>query len=114
MQRVELRKAHRYGLSLPVTVHAPTHEDSPQQTGRTRDISTRGVYFLIEADIKSGNPVSLTMTLPTGMTRGTDVLVNVTGKIVRVDDFSVDNFRKIGVAVSIEEYEIVRSNSAPA
>ena len=48
------RTALRYDLSLPVTVSASNEKKGITHTGQTRDISTRGVYFLIDDDIKSG------------------------------------------------------------
>ena len=112
MARVELRNAQRYKLSLPVTVQAPAQEDPATGSGRTRDISTRGVYFLIQSDLKSGSKVDLMMKVPTEITGGADVFINVTGEVVRVEHLLENNDEKIGVAASIDHYEIVRSNAA--
>lgn len=112
MARVELRKAQRYKLSLPVRVQAPIEEDSGTGGGSTRDISTRGVYFLIQSDLKSGSKVNLMMRVPTEITGGTDVFINVVGEVVRVEELPERNGERIGVAAMIDEYEIVRSSTA--
>ena len=112
MARIELRKARRYGLSLPVAIHAPVQKGSAARNGKTRDISTRGIYFLIEADLSSSNEVNLTVTVPAEITGGTDVLISVTGHVVRVEDFLETNSKKVGVAATIERYEIFRSDAA--
>ena len=112
MARIELRKARRYGLSLPVAIHAPVQKDSSAQIGKTRDISARGIYFLIEADLSSSNEVNLTVTVPAEITGGTDVFISITAHVVRVEDFLKTNSKKVGVAATIDRYEMFRSDAA--
>jgi len=35
-----------------------------RQEGKTRDISTKGLYFVIERDLEAGSALDLTLTLP--------------------------------------------------
>jgi hypothetical protein len=102
------RTARRYDLSLPVLIRLPVERDT--RSGKTRDISTRGVYFVIENDVSAGAELDLTMTLPAEVTGGTEVFIRAIGKVVRVEK-SPDNGARQGVAALIQRYEIVRNES---
>jgi hypothetical protein len=104
----ERRTARRYDLSLPVSVRVSVEDKAVLHTGKTRDISTRGVYFVFDNGIDAGAELDLTMTLPAEVTGGTDVLIRALGKAVRVDDRPDGADHRVGVAVVIERYEIIR------
>ena len=55
------------------------------QAGETRDISTRGLYFIIEQDLQAGSELDITLTLPAEVTHGSEVFVRAAGKVVRVE-----------------------------
>ena len=110
----ERRTARRYDLSLPVIIRMPLDRQSDSRKGRTRDISTRGVYFVIDQDLEAGSELDITLTLPAEITRGTEVLVRAQGKVVRVEKRQEDNTLRLGVAAVIERYDIIRSNAARA
>ena len=94
------RIARRYDLSLPVIVRAPIDKEAASWTGKTRDISRRGVYFTIDNDLNAGAELDLKMTLPVEATGGTEVFIRATGKVVRVDKRSEDGNQKVNVAVN--------------
>ena len=102
------RTARRYDLSLPVLIRIPVEQDA--RNGKTRDISTRGVYFLIEKNLDAGAELDLTMTLPAEVTGGTEVFIRAIGKVVRFDKNLTHNGQQ-GVAALIQRYEIVRNES---
>src|SRR5712664_2221649 len=79
----ERRTARRYDLSLPVIIRVPVEKET-SRNGKTRDISTRGVYFTIDQDLSAGAELDITLTLPSQITRGTEVFVRAQGKVVRV------------------------------
>jgi len=58
----ERRTARRYDLSLPVIIRIPIEKESARN-GKTRDISTRGVYFMIDQDLNAGAELDITLTL---------------------------------------------------
>ena len=60
----ERRTARRYDLSLPVNVRTPLNREPGAQSGHTRDISTRGVYFIMERELSAGTEIDFTLTLP--------------------------------------------------
>jgi hypothetical protein len=109
----ERRTARRYDLSLPVIIRLPVEKQVSSRNGKTRDISTRGVYFTIEQDLNAGTELDITLTLPSEVTRGSEVFVHAMGKVVRVDKASEGVSSRIGVAAVIERYEIIRNEPAP-
>ncbi len=81
----ERRTARRYELSLPVVVRGPQQKQAVPRDGKTRDISTRGVYFTIDQDLTPGSELDFTLTLPAEITRGTEVFIRAHGKVVRIE-----------------------------
>jgi hypothetical protein len=104
----ERRVTRRYDLSLPVMVRIPTPGFAETQSGRTRDISTKGLYFVIDQDVRAGSNLDIMLTLPKEMTNGEEVLVKASGKIVRVESRMEDGNERLGVAAVIERYDIMR------
>jgi len=104
----ERRMARRYDLSLPVTVRMPITREPGAQSGQTRDISTRGVYFTVQKDMSPGTELDFTLTLPSEITRGSEVFVRAHGRVIRVDKRRDDDHETIGVAAVIERYDIIR------
>ena len=105
----ERRAARRYDLSLPVIIRLPIEKDSSSRNGKTRDISTRGLYFTIDQDLGSQAELDITLTLPAEVTRGSEVFIRAIGKVVRVDKAPDNDSDRVGVAAIIERYEIVRT-----
>jgi len=110
----ERRNARRYDLSLPVIVRAPIDKEAASRTGKTRDISTRGVYFTTDNNLSAGAELILTMILPAEVTGGTEVFIRATGKVIRVDKRPGNGDQKVGVAAVFEMHEIVRNEAAIA
>ncbi|HEY2932972.1 MAG TPA: PilZ domain-containing protein [Acidobacteriota bacterium] len=105
----ERRIARRYELSLPVVVRSPIERQVESRNGQTRDISTRGVYFLIDENMAPGTELDFTLTLPAEITRGTEVFIRAHGRVVRVERKSDDGTEKLGIAAVIEKYDIIRA-----
>jgi len=76
----ERRVARRYDLSLPVIIRVPTERVADTQKGKTRDVSTRGVYFVLDQDLEPGSELDITLTLPAEITHGSDVFVRALGR----------------------------------
>jgi c-di-GMP-binding flagellar brake protein YcgR len=105
----ERRTARRYDLSLPVLIRVPVEKEMSSKSGKTRDISTRGVYFTIDQDLGAGAELDITLTLPSEVTRGSEVFIRAMGKVVRVDKKPESDTSRVGVAAVIERYEIIRT-----
>jgi c-di-GMP-binding flagellar brake protein YcgR len=108
----ERRTARRYDLSLPILIRPAAQGFAETQKGKTRDISTRGLYFVIDQDLRDGSDLDIMLTLPSEMTNGEDVLVKASGKVVRVEERVEDGSTRRGVAAIIERYDIMRGSPA--
>jgi hypothetical protein len=98
----ERRASRRFTMTLPLTVRSAEPGGAEQQ-GQTRDVSFRGLYFLIEADYAPGMPIEFILTLPREITLAGDVHIRCFAEIVRVDPH---NGRR-GVAARIDRYEFL-------
>lgn len=107
----ERRTARRYDLSLPVSIRAAAPGMAETQKGKTRDISTRGLYFVVDEDLRDGSALDIMLTLPREMTNGEEVLVKASGKVVRVEERLEDGTLRRGVAAIIERYDIMRGTA---
>lgn len=101
------RAARRYDLSLPITVRAGPEQAGPR-SGRTRDISPRGVYFMTDQEFPLGSKLHFNLTLPAKITRGTEVVVRAQGRVVRAEKKMENETEHVGLAVTIDQYEILR------
>jgi c-di-GMP-binding flagellar brake protein YcgR len=110
----ERRTARRYDLSLPIIIRVPTERELDTQQGKTRDVSTRGLYFVVGLNLEPGSELDMTMTLPAEITHGTEVFVRALGKVVRVERRMEDGNTRMGVAAVIERYDIIRGETARA
>src|SRR5580692_10456191 len=110
----ERRTARRYDLSLPVSIRFSAEKLVNRQEGKTRDISTRGLYFVVQQDLTAGSELDITLTLPGEITHGSDVFVRAQGKVVRVERRLEDGEARMGVAAVIERYDIIRGDTARA
>jgi c-di-GMP-binding flagellar brake protein YcgR len=110
----ERRNARRYDLSLPVIIRVPAERIADTQKGKTRDISTRGLYFVLDQDLEAGSELDITLTLPAEVTHGTEVFVRAQGKVLRVERRMEDGSARMGVAAIIERYDIIRGENGKA
>jgi hypothetical protein len=93
-------------------IRVPVEKESSSRNGKTRDISTRGLYFTVDEDLGAGAELDITLTLPSEVTRGTEVFIRAMGKVVRVDKKPENGASRVGVAAVIERYEIIRTDSS--
>jgi len=99
----EQRSTRRFSLDLPISVKF-LDDGKHEFTGRTRDVSSRGVFMYIDTELTAGSPIEFVMTLPPEITLADPIRVRCAGKILRVDKTAEDQ----GVAVAIEKYDFVR------
>jgi PilZ domain len=107
----ERRSARRYDLSLPIMIRTALQGSAETQKGKTRDISTRGLYFIVDHDLHGGSDLDIMLTLPGELTNGDEVMVKAAGKVVRVEDRMEDGNMRRGVAAVIERYDIMRNSA---
>jgi c-di-GMP-binding flagellar brake protein YcgR len=110
----ERRTARRYDLTLPISIRFAAESMVSRQEGKTRDISTRGLYFVVPKDMEAGSDLDIMLTLPAEVTHGGDVFVRAQGKVVRLEPRIEDGESRLGVAAIIERYDIIRGETQKA
>jgi hypothetical protein len=100
---VERRAARRFSMMLPLKVRFSAENGITEKSGETRDVSFRGLYFLIEANLESGSSIEFVLTLPQQITLAGDVHIRCYARVLRVDTQEGRN----GVAAQIERYEFL-------
>ena len=90
-------------MTLPLTVRTNGPEGGIEQQVQTRDVSFRGLYFLIDADFEPGTSIEFILTLPREVTMAGDVHIRCFAQIVRVEPH---NGRR-GIAARIDRYEFL-------
>jgi PilZ domain len=104
---VERRAARRFSMMLPLKVRFAAESGITEQAGETRDVSFRGLYFLIEASVETGSSIEFVLTLPQQITLAGDVHIRCYARVLRVEQH---NGRR-GVAARIERYEFLPASA---
>jgi len=104
---VERRAARRFSMLLPLKVRFSADNGVMEKAGETRDVSFRGLYFLIEAMLETGSSIEFVLTLPQQITLAGDVHIRCYARVLRVEP--QDNRR--GVAARIERYEFLPASA---
>jgi len=69
---------------------------------------------VVDQKMESGSQLDMTLTLPSEVTRGSDVFVRALGRVIRVERRMEDGSARMGVAAVIERYDIIRGEAARA
>jgi PilZ domain len=102
VQSIERRASRRFTMALPLTVRSSGTEGS-EQLGQTRDVSFRGLYFMVDAEFEPGSSIEFILTLPREITMAGDVHIRCFAEIIRVEG----NDDRKGVAARIDRYEFL-------
>lgn len=103
----ERRSACRYKLMLHVVIRrVPTLTESDLLYGKTRDVSTRGLYFTTYQRLAPGTRIDLSLHFLTG---GSHVFINAQAKVLRVQKEREDSVELFGVGALIEKYGVTRA-----
>jgi PilZ domain-containing protein len=117
--RLERRVGQRFPYLLPVSFRQP--DSGLEGVGFTQDLSSRGVFFVTDATLTEGTPIELTLKMPSEITLGESMPVRCRGRILRVvrptaalspASSPSRAETKIGVAVRLEGYEYLPSDSS--
>ncbi len=100
----EQRATRRFALRLPVTVKFGEGAGQ-KKTAETRDVSSRGICFYMDASVDAGSEIEFTLTLPPEITLTESIRVHCKGKVVRVEPPGPGG--KVGIAALIERYEFL-------
>ena len=104
MAITERRSRKRYPLKLPVTVRPTGVSGGGEVHTESKDVSSRGVYFLMEKSVKSGSALEIMITLPTEITRGEPVRVRCEARVQRSENIAEG---RVGIAAKIERYRFL-------
>ena len=104
---MERRAARRFSMMLPVKVRFTAESGVTEKPGETRDVSFRGLYFLIEASLEAGSSIEFVLTLPQQITLAGDVHIRCYARVLRVESH---NGRR-GVAAQIDRYEFLPASA---
>jgi len=99
--RCERRASQRFDFQLPVSIRIPGREGEGH--GFTQDLSGRGVLFYTDFALAAGDPVELTLLMPSEITLGKSMRVRCRGKVTRAISLSVGG--KAAIATHFEGYE---------
>jgi hypothetical protein len=103
-QTSDQRGTRRFALRLPVSVRFG-EEGGGEAVAHTRDVSARGVFFLLDSPLAEGSRLEFTLTLPPEVTLTDSIRVRCQGRVVRVDPKQPNG--KVGIAAVIEHYEFL-------
>ena len=105
---IELRKAKRFDLKLPVEVVRRSFQPV-SSTGTTKNLSAGGVLFSATILIEVGEPIEYIITFPTHPINGGTVSLRCLGKVLRLEPNGSDEPNgAVLVAATLERYEFVR------
>ena len=93
------RRSRRYAMDVPVRL-------AGDQEGLTRDVSTRGLYFLSPVHLAPGAEIEMDLSLPSA--KPGPLSIRLRARIVRLDDLGDAK----GLAAEIEEWEIPEGGMA--
>jgi len=115
--RIERRVGQRFSYHLPVFIRQVS--GSLQGMGFTQDLSSRGVFFFTDLPLTEGSEIEVTLRMPSEITLGEGMPVRCRGRVLRVTapvaglNAGPGAETKIGVAVRLDGYEYLPSDSLP-
>jgi hypothetical protein len=115
--RIERRVGQRFTYLLPVSIREAS--SSVQGMGFTQDLSSRGVFFFTDLPLTTGMEIEVTLRMPSEITLGQGMPVRCRGRVLRItspvagQNAGSGAETKIGVAVRLDGYEYLPSDSLP-
>lgn len=99
----ERRAVNRYELSFRIIIRVLASNFVASYVGKTIDISSKGLHFVLKCGIDSGTAIEFTIVPPeyTGAAH-----IRGCGRVLRIDRSHENSF---GIAASIEQCEISRA-----
>ena len=106
----EQRKNQRFELKLPIELVRAGNDANPQ-IGETRNLSSGGVLFTADGNLKKGDSIEYLVTLPVQGTEAT-LRLRCMGKVVRVDERGAQDSSSarypFSIAATLERHEFLR------
>jgi len=108
--RLERRVGQRFDFHVPVSVKLAGSQH--EACGFTQDLCSRGTFFYTDFPLGAGEPVELTLLMPSEITLGESMRVRCHGTVLRVIQPSIGT--KLGVAVHFAGYEYLTEAQLPS
>jgi hypothetical protein len=108
--RIERRSTQRFGFNLRVRVRVPGR--GHEAYGVTQNLSARGAFFYTDSALSVGDPIELTLVMPSEITLTDKMPVRCRGRVMRVAPPAGGN--AYGIAVHLEGYEFLPEAEAAA
>lgn len=102
-ETTDRRNARRFTMSLPVLVRFTHNGNIQEKVAHTRDVSFRGLYFLMDTPPEEGSSVEIVLTLPQQITLAGEVRIRCSARILRIEQGEDTR----GVAACIDRYEFL-------
>ena len=102
---MERRARRRFEMKLPMTVRWKNLLGDWEAQAESEDISSRGVYFFLPAEIENGSSVELVIVMPHEITLAEPVRVRCRGRVRRM---KIEDMDRVGVVVEIRRYQFLR------
>ncbi len=103
----ERRASERYQFHLPLVVRWTNDSAIGEANTESRDVSLRGVSFVLPQEVSSGSQVEILLTLPHELTLAGPVKVRCIGSIKRAEE---DTPGCVGMVALIERFEFLRGD----
>ena len=100
----EQRRSQRFQLALPMALVQGSQGEA-RRAGETRNVSSTGVYFVVNDRMEPGALLQFIITLPEEISMVGPVRLLCKGKVMRVEPHEG---ALLGVAATIERYEFLR------
>lgn len=101
----ERRSARRFRMQLPLSIRWADGMASGEALSVSKDVSSRGLSFLLPKAIDTGALVEIVMTLPHEITLAGPVRVRCLGRILRSNEQQGPEYQ---MAAAIDRYEFLR------
>ena len=108
---VERRTSKRFQVKLPMTVRWTNGSAIGEAHTESEDITSRGVYFLLPEEVKSGSAVEIVLTLLHENTLAAPLRVRCQGRVLRTE---IKKLNRVGTVARFEWYEFLRCNENTA
>ena len=102
----EGRKSLRFNLALPVTI-VRIGGRAVDLPGRTRNLSSRGAYLAVDADIAPDSPIEFVVALDASR----EVQLRCQGRVTRIEILETSGH--IGVAAAVLRSRFIRESKTP-
>jgi hypothetical protein len=102
---MERRATRRFRIKLPMTVRWANRSGNWETQAESEDITSRGVYFFLPAEIEKGSSVEVIIAMPHQITLAEPVRVRCQGRVRRTE---IKDAHRVGVVVEIQQYRFLR------